>query len=90
MSQHLLPSELECCLFQLCFSATGTNLLSYKDFKKALLLPVIVTGIIPFIIGIMFGYGLLTFVSVGLVVGGTGDIMIYQLIRRHNDSRSSE
>lgn len=56
-----------------------------KDFKKALLLPVVVTGIIPFIIGIMFGYGLLTFVSVGLVVGGAGDIMIYQLIKNLPD-----
>lgn len=56
-----------------------------KDYKKALLLPVIVTGIIPLLIGIVFEYGLLTFVSVGLVAGGVGDIMIYQLIKNLPD-----
>ncbi|MCI0766558.1 DUF3267 domain-containing protein [Bacillus sp. TL12] len=52
-----------------------------QNYKKALLLPVIVTGIIPLLIGITFEYGLLTFVSVGLVASGVGDMMIYQLIK---------
>ncbi|MGM9929266.1 MAG: DUF3267 domain-containing protein [Bacillus sp. (in: firmicutes)] len=50
-------------------------------YRVALLLPVIVTGIVPLIIGLAIGSGWLTAAGVVLTVGGIGDWAIFRKIR---------
>lgn len=58
--------------------------LKIKNYVVALLAPLILVGIIPALAGVYFGSALITFVGVVLCTGATGDLMIYQLIRKEN------
>ena len=51
----------------------------------ALLLPSIIVGFLPTIIGIVLGIKMLVFVGSFLIVGGTGDFMIYWVIRKYDE-----
>lgn len=58
--------------------------LKIKEYKVALLAPLIVVGIIPAILGIVFGIGLLTIFGIILSGGAAGDLMVYDLIKKEN------
>lgn len=57
-----------------CHIKTPLKVISYQAL---LLLPVIVTGIIPLIISMIFGNIFLTLVFAALVSGGAGDILMF-------------
>ncbi|MGU9538871.1 metalloprotease family protein [Clostridium tepidum] len=51
--------------------------ISANIYIMALLLPSIMVGLLPTIIGLVLGIKMLVFVGSFLIVGGTGDFMIY-------------
>ena len=51
-----------------------------KSYRIALLLPVILTGIIPLILALSIGNGLLLSISVFLIAGGVGDWIVFRKI----------
>ncbi|AJD32362.1 MULTISPECIES: DUF3267 domain-containing protein [Clostridium] len=59
--------------------------ISANIYKMALLLPSIIVGFLPTIIGIVLGIKMLVFVGSFLIVGGTGDFMIYWVIRKYDE-----
>jgi len=52
-----------------------------RAFRMALLLPVLLTGFVPLIIGLVVGNSMLVAISTLLVGGGAGDWLIYRSIR---------
>ncbi len=58
--------------------------LKIKQYTYALLAPLIIVGIIPAILGIIIGSGLLLFFGIILSGGAAGDLMIYNLIKKEN------
>lgn len=54
--------------------------MTVKSYRISLLLPVILTGIIPLFIALAFGSGLLVAISVFLIAGGMGDWIIFRKI----------
>lgn len=58
--------------------------LKIKQYTIALLAPLIIVGIIPAIVGIIIGSGLLLFFGIILSGGAAGDLMIYNLIKKEN------
>ncbi len=54
--------------------------ISMRAFRMALLLPVLLTGFVPLIIGLVVGNGMLVAISTLLVGGGAGDWLIYRSI----------
>ncbi|WP_434303193.1 DUF3267 domain-containing protein [Clostridium botulinum] len=59
--------------------------ISANIYKMAILLPTIIVGFLPTIIGIVLGIKMLVFVGSFLIVGGTGDFMIYWVIRKYDE-----
>lgn len=57
--------------------------LKVNAYRIALLLPVILTGIIPLIIALSIGNGLLFSVSVFLIAGGLGDWIIFRKLEKY-------
>lgn len=55
--------------------------LAIRAYRIALLLPIAVTGILPLVIGMMIGKGILVFAAVLLMAGGIGDWLIFQRLR---------
>ncbi|WP_338470809.1 DUF3267 domain-containing protein [Niallia sp. XMNu-256] len=55
-----------------------------KAYRIALLLPVILTGIIPLILALAIGNGLLLAISVFLMAGGIGDWIIFRKIKPYS------
>lgn len=55
--------------------------LSMRAYKISILLPVILTGIIPLIIGLFINSLLTVFVAAVLIAGGIGDWMMYRKLR---------
>ncbi|WP_246946165.1 DUF3267 domain-containing protein [Bacillus pinisoli] len=53
------------------------------SYKISLLLPVILTGIVPFSLGVILGNGLWVTVSVFLIAGGVGDWIIFRKIYKY-------
>jgi hypothetical protein len=58
--------------------------LKINAYRIALLLPFILTGIIPLIIALSIGNGLLFSLAVFLIVGGIGDWIIFRKIRKYH------
>ena len=58
--------------------------LKIKEYMVALLAPLFIVGIVPGILGIVFGSALLTFFGAALSAGAAGDLMIYNLIKKEN------
>lgn len=58
--------------------------LKIKHYTVALLTPLILVGIIPSIIGIAMGKGLILLFGIILSGGAAGDLMIYNLIKKEN------
>lgn len=58
--------------------------LKIKHYTVALLTPLILVGIIPAIVGIAMGKGLILLFGIILSGGAAGDLMIYNLIKKEN------
>ncbi|WP_366248054.1 DUF3267 domain-containing protein [Terribacillus aidingensis] len=56
-------------------------------YRVALLLPVILTGLIPLVISFIIGNGVLLTVSVILTAGGIGDWLIFRSLRKYKASQ---
>ncbi len=54
--------------------------MTVKSYRISLLLPVILTGIIPLFIALVFGNWLLVAISVFLIAGGMGDWIVFRKI----------
>lgn len=55
--------------------------ISKRAYQYVLLLPVILTGFLPMIIGLLTGNSLLVFTSILLISGGGGDWLIFKEVR---------
>lgn len=65
--------------------ATTTQLMTNKGARKAIMLPLWLTGFLPLFIGIYFNHFPLVIVSPLLIAGALGDIMMYQKLRTLDD-----
>ncbi|KXH80591.1 DUF3267 domain-containing protein [Sporosarcina sp. HYO08] len=61
--------------------ATTDQLMSNRGLRKALLLPFWMTGIIPAIIGLAIGNGLLILLAAFLIGGAAGDFAMYKELK---------
>lgn len=62
--------------------ATTDKLMQNKPLRKALLLPFWMTGILPAIIGLSIGSGLLVILSSLLIGGAAGDFVMYKELKK--------
>ena len=51
-----------------------------SGYRKVLIMPFIILGVIPFLIGILIGSGLVTIFGATLMIGAVGDLMIMGLL----------
>ncbi len=58
--------------------------LKIKEYKVALVAPLILVGILPAIIGIITGSSELLILGIAMSGGAAGDLMIYDLIKKEN------
>ena len=65
--------------------ATTDKLMTNRAIRKALLLPFWTTGVIPAIIGLAIGNGLLISLSALLIGGAAGDFAMYKELRKLPD-----
>lgn len=65
--------------------ATTDQLMTNRAIRKALLLPFWTTGIVPAIIGLSIGSGLLIGLSALLIGGAAGDFAMYKELRKLPD-----
>ncbi|MBE1556509.1 DUF3267 domain-containing protein [Sporosarcina limicola] len=66
--------------------ATTDQLMTNKAIRKALLLPFWMTGVVPAVVGIYFGHGVLISLSALLIGGAAGDFAMYkQLFKLPDD-----
>lgn len=54
--------------------------MTVNSYRISLMLPVIITGILPMILALAIGNGLLMSVSIFLIAGGIGDLIIFYKI----------
>ncbi|MFJ8528216.1 DUF3267 domain-containing protein [Bacillus sp. NPDC094106] len=61
--------------------------ITVEHMKKALLLPLVPTGILPLVIGVVLNFPALSFLGVLLTAGCIGDLVLYQkLLKFPNDA----
>lgn len=65
--------------------ATTDKLMTNKAIKKALLLPFWLTGIIPAVIGLYVGSGILIILAALLIGGAVGDFAMYKELKKVPD-----
>ncbi|HJF31740.1 MAG TPA: DUF3267 domain-containing protein [Sporosarcina psychrophila] len=65
--------------------ATTDQLMTNRAIRKALLLPFWMTGILPAVIGLSVGSGLLVSLSALLIGGAAGDFAMYKELRKLPD-----
>ena len=58
--------------------------LKIREYKIALLAPLVLVGILPALIGIIFGNADFLILGIVLCAGAAGDLMIYNLIKKEN------
>lgn len=63
--------------------ATTDKLMTNKAIRKALLLPFWVTGIVPAIIALYIGSGVLIILAALLIGGAAGDFAMYKALKKH-------
>ncbi len=66
--------------------ATTDQLMTNRAIRKALLLPFWTTGIVPALIGLYFGSGLLISLAALLIGGAAGDFAMYKELRKLPDN----
>jgi hypothetical protein len=59
--------------------------ISINAYKSAVLLPMIITGILPLVAGFIMGNGFLTVLGVLMTQAGFGDVLIYWHIRNYDE-----
>ncbi|MFD2445016.1 DUF3267 domain-containing protein [Bacillus sp. CGMCC 1.16607] len=57
--------------------------ITVKSYRFSLLLPLVITGLIPLIIGFTIGNGILVILGTLLTQSAGGDILIYQLLKSY-------
>lgn len=65
--------------------ATTDKLMTNRAIRKALLLPFWMTGILPAIIGLYFGSGILVILAAFLISGAAGDFTMYKDLKKLPD-----
>lgn len=65
--------------------ATTDKLMTNRSIRKALLLPFWMTGILPAIIGLYIGNGVLIILSAFLIGGAAGDFVMYLALKELPD-----
>jgi len=66
--------------------ATTDKLMTNRSIRKALLLPFWLTGILPAIIGLYIGSGVLIVLSALLIGGAAGDFAMYKQLKKLPDN----
>lgn len=66
-----------------CYCNEGMTLLQYS---LGAAMPTVVLGILPYVIGLMFGNYYLAMFGLFQVLGGGGDLFVLRLIRRENNA----
>ncbi|MCZ2259046.1 DUF3267 domain-containing protein [Sporosarcina sp. G11-34] len=66
--------------------ATTDELMSNKEIRKALLLPFWMTGILPALIGLYIGSGVVIVLSALLIGGAVGDFVMYKELKKLPDN----
>lgn len=61
--------------------ATTDQFMSNRGLRKALLLPFWMTGVVPAVIGLVIGNGLLIFLAAFLIGGAAGDFAMYKELK---------
>ncbi len=69
---------------------TTTKPLTVKSYKIALIMPIIITGIIPLIICIFFSNYIYVLLFSTLVSGGAGDIMMLNALAKYKNAKMVE
>ncbi|MHA6260970.1 DUF3267 domain-containing protein [Sporosarcina sp. CAU 1771] len=62
--------------------ATTDKLMANQDIRKALLLPFWMTGILPAIVGLYLGSGVLLILAALLIGGAAGDFVMYKELKK--------
>lgn len=62
--------------------ATTDKLMTNRAIRKALLLPFWMTGILPAIIGLYMGSGILIILAASLIGGAAGDFAMYKALKK--------
>ena len=65
--------------------ATTDKLMTNRAIRKALLLPFWMTGILPALIGLYAGSGILIVLAASLIGGAAGDFAMYKELRKLPD-----
>lgn len=65
--------------------ATTDKLMTNRAIRKALLLPFWLTGILPAIIGLYIGSGVLIILAALLIGGAAGDFAMYKALKKFDD-----